>query len=137
MDQTFGVSHFKEEDFRAEGLRDYALYRDLGVTAATSGLARAHVIRLKPPCPAEAGLEHYHTVDFQMIYVLQGWIRNRFEGQGEFLMHKGSCWVQPPGIRHAVLGYSDDCELLEVILPAEFDTVTLESLPGATAGQPK
>ena len=34
-------------------------------------------------------------------------------------------WIQPPKIKHTVRGYSDDCELLEIILPAEFDTVTL------------
>jgi hypothetical protein len=32
---------------------------------------------------------------------------------------------QPPRIKHAVLGYSDDCELLEIVLPADFETVTL------------
>jgi hypothetical protein len=26
-----------------------------------------------------------------------------------------------------VRGYSDDCELLEIVLPADFDTVTLEA----------
>jgi hypothetical protein len=31
--------------------------------------------------------------------------------------------VQPPGIRHKVVGLSDDCELLEVILLAEHGTV--------------
>jgi hypothetical protein len=41
-------------------------------------------------------------------------------------MQTGSCWIQPPRIKHAVLDYSDDCEVLEIILPAEFPTVTLE-----------
>ena len=41
-------------------------------------------------------------------------------------MHVGSCWLQPPNIRHVVLDYSDDCELLEIILPADFDTVELD-----------
>jgi hypothetical protein len=41
-------------------------------------------------------------------------------------MGEGSCWLQPPGIKHKVLDYSDDCELLEVILPADFATVELE-----------
>jgi hypothetical protein len=35
----------------------------------------------------------------------------------------GSCWVQPPGIRHTVVGWSDDCELLEIIVPAEHETI--------------
>ena len=41
-------------------------------------------------------------------------------------MYEGSCWLQPPKIKHTVLDYSHDCELLEIILPAEFDTVELE-----------
>jgi len=31
-------------------------------------------------------------------------------------MRAGSCWIQPPGIRHTVLGWSEDCELLEIIM---------------------
>ncbi|MFM9972394.1 MAG: cupin domain-containing protein [Burkholderiales bacterium] len=127
MSQKFHVSHLDEKDFKAEGLRNYALYRDLGLVEATQGLARAHVIRLKPPYTSEAALLHYHEVNFQMIYVLQGWIKNSFEGEGVKLMQRGSCWLQPPGIKHSVLDYSDDVELLEVILPADFKTVTLES----------
>ena len=60
-----------------------------------------------------------------MVYVLKGWIRSEFGGQGAFVMQAGSYWIQPR-IRHAVLDYSDDCEVLEVILPAEFATVMLE-----------
>ena len=41
-------------------------------------------------------------------------------------MREGAAWLQPPRIKHTVLDYSDDCELLEFILPAEFDTVELE-----------
>ena len=60
-----------------------------------------------------------------MVYVLKGWFSSEFEGQGVQTFHAGSCWIQPPKIKHTVRGYSDDCELLEIILPAEFDTVTL------------
>src|SRR5262252_9332390 len=31
-------------------------------------------------------------------------------------MRAGSAWIQPPRIEHVVLDYSDDCEVLEVIL---------------------
>ena len=48
---------------------------------------------------------------------------NVYEMHGPELMQPGSCWIQPPGIRHTVVGWSDDCELLEVILPAEHETV--------------
>jgi hypothetical protein len=72
--QRFVVSHHREEDFQV-GLRAYAKYRDLGIPQATNGLVRAHVIRFVPPCrPEEVSKRHYHDVEFQMIYVLKGWI---------------------------------------------------------------
>ena len=126
--QRIAVSHHREEDFKADGLRTYAKYRDLGIAEATHGLAHAQVIRLEGPCnPAEVSKLHYHDVEFQMVYVLKGWVKTYMEGQGETLMKEGSAWTQPPRIRHLIMDYSDDVELLEVILPAEFKTVELAS----------
>jgi len=123
--QKFAVSHHREEDFDA-GLRSYAQYRDLGLAPATGGMVQAHVIRMIPPFkPEEVSTPHYHAVDFQMIYVLKGWMTTAFEGEGTHTFYAGSCWIQPPKIKHTVLGYSDDCELLEIVLPADFETVTL------------
>jgi len=123
--QTFVASHHHPDAFDA-GLRSYAKYRDLGIAAATRGLARAHVIKMVPPCdPKVVSKRHYHDVEFQMIYVLKGWITGEYEGE-VVTMREGSCWLQPPKIKHTVLDYSDDCEVLEIILPADFDTVELE-----------
>ena len=123
--QRFTVSHHNEQDFKV-GLRSYAKYRDLGIRDATGGLVQAHVIRFVPPFRAEeVSKRHYHDVDFQMVYVLKGWIKSEFEGEGEKVMRAGSCWIQPPRIKHTVLGFSDDCEVLEIILPAEFETVEI------------
>jgi hypothetical protein len=124
--QRIAISHYRDEDFKADGLRAYAHYRDLGVAAASQGVARAHVIRLIGPCdPAEVSKLHFHDVEFQMVYVLKGWVKTYLEGQGETLMQAGSAWTQPPRVKHLILDYSDDVELLEVILPAEFKTVEL------------
>ena len=124
--QTFVASHSDPNPFEG-GLRTYAKYRDLGIAAATEGLAQAHVIKMIPPCdPAVVSKRHYHDVEFQMIYVLKGWIKGEYDGAGVVTMREGSCWLQPPKIKHAVLDYSDDCELLEIILPADFATVELE-----------
>jgi hypothetical protein len=124
--QRIAVSHYRDEDFKADGLRAYAHYRDLGIAAASNGLAQAHVIRLIGPCnPNDVSKLHFHDVDFQMVYVLKGWVKTYMEGQGETLMQQGSSWTQPPKIKHMILDYSDDVELLEVILPAEFKTVEL------------
>ena len=124
--QRIAISHYRDEDFKADGLRAYAQYRDLGVAAASQGIAQAHVIRLIGPCnPAEVSKLHFHHVEFQMVYVLKGWVKTYLEGQGETLMQAGSAWTQPPRIKHLIMDYSDDVELLEVILPAEFKTVEL------------
>jgi mannose-6-phosphate isomerase-like protein (cupin superfamily) len=124
--QRIAISHHREEDFRTDGLRAYARYRDLGIAEASHGLVRAHVIRLIGPCnPAEVSKLHFHAVDFQMVYVLKGWVKTYMEGEGETLMKAGSSWTQPPRIKHLIMDYSDDVELLEVILPADFKTVEL------------
>jgi hypothetical protein len=120
--QAFTVSHLNEADFKADGLRAYAQYRDLGIAAATGGLCQAHVIRLIPPCTDEVRKPHRHKTELQLVYVLKGWMKNEFEGHGEQMMSAGSCWLQPSGIEHTVLDYSPDCEVLEVIVPADFST---------------
>jgi hypothetical protein len=124
--QRIAISHYRDEDFKADGLRTYAKYRDLGVAEASSGVARAHVIRLIGPCePDVVSKLHFHDVDFQMVYVLKGWVKTYMEGVGETMFSAGSCWTQPPRVKHLIMDYSDDVELLEVILPADFKTVEL------------
>jgi hypothetical protein len=124
--QRIAISHHREEDFKADGLRTYAKYRDLGIADASHGLARAHVIRLMGPCnPEEVSKLHFHDVEFQMVYVLKGWVKTYMEGHGETMMKEGSAWTQPPRIKHLIMDYSDDVELLEIILPADFKTVEL------------
>jgi mannose-6-phosphate isomerase-like protein (cupin superfamily) len=124
--QQVAISHHREEDFKADGLRTYAQYRDLGIADATHGLARAHVIRLIGPCnPEEVSKLHFHDVEFQMVYVLKGWVKAYMEGVGETTYRQNACWTQPPKVRHLIMDYSDDVELLEVILPADFETVEL------------
>jgi quercetin dioxygenase-like cupin family protein len=61
-----------------------------------------------------------------MIYVLKGWISTDVEGQGPLTMKVGDAWLQPPRCKHKVTGYSDDCEVLEIVLPGNFKTVELE-----------
>ena len=124
--QRFTVSHLNEADYKQDGLRSYALYRDLGIAAASGGLCQAHVIRLLSPCTDEVRKRHLHETELQLIYVLQGWIKNEFEGEGVQMMSAGSCWLQPPGIRHTVLDYSPDVELLEIIVPADFKTAEVD-----------
>lgn len=122
--QTFTVSHLDESRYK-KGLRSYAEYRDLGVAKATKGAVVAHVIRLLGRCdPAEVSKRHYHDVDFQLVFMLKGWMKGEYNGR-KITMRPGSCWIQPKKIKHTVLDYSKDCEMLEIVLPADFDTVEL------------
>lgn len=121
-DQPFVVQHLKQARFKT-GMRSYAKYRDLGIALATSGAAQAHVIRLQGPCdPKVVSIRHRHLVQFQFLYMLKGWLLGEYNGR-KVRMEEGSCWIQPPGIPHTVLDYSDGCEMLELILPADFATV--------------
>ena len=123
----FLVKQFRPEDFKGDGLRSYAHYRDLGIKDATRGMVVAHAIRFVEPCnPKVVSKQHFHDTEFQMIYVLRGSITSSFEGQGTHTMTAGDCWLQPPRIKHKVLDYSDDCELLEIVMPANFKTVELQ-----------
>ena len=120
----FSVSHAGPDDFRKDGLRPFFEYRDLGIRAATGGKVVAHVIRAVPGTPAQPE-RHRHEVEFQMVYVLKGWIRFNYEGVGEVTLTAGSCVHQTPSIPHTELGHSDDLELIEIVLPADFRTVPM------------
>jgi mannose-6-phosphate isomerase-like protein (cupin superfamily) len=125
--QKFVVSHLDPKDFKTDGLRNYAQYRDLGVKDATHGLAVAHVVKFIGPCdPKVVSKMHLHKAEFQMIYVLKGSMTTEFDGHGVHTMKAGDSWLQPPSIKHKVLNYSDDCEVLEIVMPGNFKTVELE-----------
>ncbi len=118
----FSVSHLETSKFRDDGLRPFFQYRDLGIRDATNGAVVAHVIRAKPGAPVQPE-RHHHEVEFQMVYVLKGWVRFHYEDVGEVTLKAGSCVHQPPGIKHTELAHSDDLELIEIVMPADFPTV--------------
>jgi quercetin dioxygenase-like cupin family protein len=64
---------------------------------------------------------------------LKGWIEFEYEGQGRVRLEAGSCVYQPPEIRHRELGHSDDIEILEVVLPGNFETVEVPSVEPTAA----
>ena len=118
----YHVSH-ERDAYWDEGLRPYFKYRDLGMVDATRGKVRAHVIAPTGPCQGPGDV-HHHALDFQMVYVLKGRARVYFEGIGEIVMEAGSCMYQEPGIKHSVLEYSDDYTVIEITIPADFETIS-------------
>ncbi len=131
----FSVSHADGSTFETEGLRSFFAYRDLGILEATDGEVVAHVIRAVPGA-AFVGTRHHHEVSFQLVYVLKGWIEFDYEGVGPVRLSAGSCVHQPPGIRHTELGHSDDVEMLEIVMPGRFNTVS-EPAQALSAGPGK
>ncbi len=105
-----------------KGLRPDFEYCDLGIKEATNGEFGAHIIRIAAPGDHQTG-RHSHTTGFQMIYILQGEAKFWFDGTGEVTVKKGDCFYQPDGLIHDGLWFSEDCELLEITTPGEFETV--------------
>jgi len=122
MTQTVTVRHVADDSF-AGCLRGFFEYRDLGIGTATVGKLNAHVIRARAQHQAQPEW-HHHALEFQVVYVLKGWVRFEYEGTGEVLLEAGSSVYQPPLIRHREIAHSDDLEMLEITAPAEFPTVT-------------
>jgi quercetin dioxygenase-like cupin family protein len=134
--QLFSVSRAEGAQYKT-GLRSFMEYRDLGIENATHGQFRAHVVRIKKDGPGAHDLHttglHQHQCDFQMFYVLKGWMKFVYEGQGEQTFHAGDCVLQPAGIVHNELGCSDDVEILEIYSPAVHETRKVSQMPEATA----
>ena len=99
-ERHFTVSHLASSKFAKRGLRGYFEYRDLGINGATRGGTVTHVIRAGP---ANATI-------------------GDGEGIGTILMKAGSCFYQPPRIRHRELAHSKNVEMIEVVSPANFKT---------------
>lgn len=118
--QGFSVSHASQASFE-RGLRSFFEYRDLGIKQATGGRVVAHVIRAAAGT-AFSSQPHLHATSFQLVYVLKGWIEFEYQGQGVVRLEAGSCVHQPPGIRHREVGHSPDVEMLEVVMPGDFET---------------
>jgi len=119
-------SHNKPDDtsFVSGGLRDFFVYRDLGVAEATHGKVIAHLVRANEAPEAGTGW-HVHEAQFHIVYMLKGWAKFMYEDK-ETLVSAGDCVHQRPGIRHFLFDYSPDMEYLEVVGPADFTSIGVE-----------
>ena len=130
--QLFSANLAKDAVYKT-GLRSFMEYRDLGIANATHGQFRAHVVRIKRDHTGKHELHttglHQHKCDFQMFYVLKGWMKFVYEGQGEHTFNAGDCVLQPAGIVHNELDCSDDVEILEIYSPAVHETAKVERMP--------
>lgn len=122
----FCASFSKNAKFDS-GLRGYFEYRDLGLTEATKGQFHAAISRVKEGFDGELDIRttgmHRHLCEFQMFYVLKGWVTMYYEGEGQVTFNVGDCCLQPPGILHNEIQCSSDFECIEIYSPAQHETV--------------
>lgn len=96
-------------------------YRDLIPTRLGGAIIASH-IRIPDPGPVPDSV-HYHDIGFQLIFCISGWARLVYEDQGPpFILHAGSCVIQPPQIRHQVLESGPGLQVVEIGVPAEHMT---------------
>lgn len=96
-------------------------YRDLIPDRLGGSIIASH-IRI-PDGGTVPDMVHYHTVGFQLIFCISGWVDVVYEDQGPPVrLHAGNCFIQPPEIRHRVLLASDSVEVVEIGVPAEHVT---------------
>jgi quercetin dioxygenase-like cupin family protein len=120
-DTDFAHTKFNDTKYLAGGLRDFFLYKDLGIAKATRGKVIAHIAKANLP-PSEGTGWHYHVAEFQIVYMLKGWARFMYEDKPT-LVSAGDCVHQRPGIVHYLFDYSEDMEYLEIVGPADFESI--------------
>jgi len=118
-------SHVKEGQtpWRTDGLRDFFLYRDLGVEQATAGKVLAQLVKANM-APEKGTGWHRHGAEFHLVYMTKGWAKFMY-GDQETLVEAGDMVHQRPGIVHYLFDYSPDMEYLEIVSPADFTTVDM------------
>lgn len=124
-DRAFGGQHFvrhvaagaAHDDWRVPGWE----HRDTGIGDATGGLAGVRVAR---PTTAADGAWISHDTEFAILVVLRGAVGFQSDRSDAQRLPAVAAVAIPGGTRYRLTEPSDDCELLDVTLPAGFDTTT-------------
>ena len=118
----FCLTRADEGDFKAAaGFRDWLKFRDLGLAEATNGNYNAWITKANNMGGSTG--RHYHNYDFQMMYIIKGWVKMYYEGQGEFILKQGDFVYHPDGQIHDFMDYSEDIEILEMSSPADHHSI--------------
>tara|TARA_A100001037_G_scaffold291285_1_gene305221 strand:- start:1021 stop:1416 length:396 start_codon:yes stop_codon:yes gene_type:complete len=113
-----------DAQFGKTGRRSFFEYRDTGLSDLTDGEYRAQVMRATDVMDTTGW--HYHECDLQFVYVLNGWVDLEFEGGRSERVAAGAALSIPPGMVHNEIGCSADFEALEIVAPAQMETVPCE-----------
>jgi hypothetical protein len=116
------VSHDEENTYvTGEGPRRYFRYRDLRVSEATQRRIHIHIVRATQSLEGGTGW-HSHSMG-QIFCVLRGWADLGVERQPAVRMSAGDAMCLSPRMRHNVPAFSADYLVLEMCVPADYDTI--------------
>jgi mannose-6-phosphate isomerase-like protein (cupin superfamily) len=119
---TWTVSRDDEESYIAgDGPRKYFRYRDLQVARGTNRRIHIHLVRATRSLEGGTGW-HSHSMG-QIFYVLRGWADLGVDGQASVRMSRGDAMCVHPRLRHNVPAFSADYLVLEMCVPADYDTI--------------
>ena len=117
--------HAADAVFAHTGRRAFFEYRETGLKEATDGKYRSQIMRATDVMEQTGW--HYHVCDLQFVYVINGWVDLEFEGGRTERVSAGGVMAIPSGMIHNELAVSDDFEALEVVSPAQMDTVPVDA----------
>jgi hypothetical protein len=124
------VSRASDDKWENKGLRSFLEYRDLGIVEATDGRFGGNIARaLHAKKATDHAALHYHTLGFHFTYVLRGWMRTYYDGVGEIILKAGDCVTYSGEVLQSHTEHSEDFEVLQITMPADFPTVQVENKP--------
>jgi hypothetical protein len=93
--EGFVISRARDGGFEGGGLRQKFEYRDLDIAKATQGRFHAHVVRIDGE-GQQIAAEHWHELDFQLVYILQDWIEFDYEGVARSVLKPATTSINRP-----------------------------------------
>lgn len=107
----------------ANGPRAYFDYRDLQTRQLSEDRVHIHIVRATKPVAGGTGW-HVHTMS-QWFMVLRGRGTISVEGQGDLPIAAGDSMCLGAGLKHDVSEFSQDYTVLEMCVPAEYETTAV------------
>lgn len=109
-----------------KGPRSFMLYRDLGSVDLTDRRIHTHIVKVNGDAPAGGTGWHYHSMG-QIFYVLTGEGAISVNRATPILIASGDAMSIGAGMLHNVSAFSRDYSVIEVCLPADYDTIPAEA----------
>jgi quercetin dioxygenase-like cupin family protein len=126
------VSYASKTDFESSGWTQRLSFfnsRDLGIAEATGGQYDFRLVRASGGKPESTGW-HYHELNVQISYCLNGYGIVAFEDGRILKVIPGTCVNIPPRFAHNELAFSPDMEMLVLTNPSEVVTVQVDAPDG-------